>query len=111
MLKSQLKMTGSSDLAGLNEPPEAGPIASAAVKMKSPISSGAMTPFQGARSSVATVQITMTKRAVAIISSTSAPPLEIPRPGAVSSESTARSEYTAATARTATNPPTSCATQ
>src|SRR5438477_9557695 len=55
-------MTGSSDLAGLNEPPDAGPIASAAVKMKRPISRGAMTPFHGARSSVATVEITITKR-------------------------------------------------
>src|SRR6478672_12905268 len=79
--------------------------------MKSPISSGAITPFQGARSSVATVQITITNRPVAIISSTSAPPLEMPSPGAVSRESTARSEYTAATARTAKNPPTSCASQ
>src|SRR5512133_2508352 len=104
-------MTGSSDREGLNEPPDAGPIASAAVKMKSPISSGAMTPFHGARSSVATVQITMTNSAVAMSSSSSAPPLEMPTPGAVSSESTARDEYTAATASTATNPPTSCAAQ
>ena len=33
--------------AGVNEPPDAGPTASAAVKMKSPISRGAMTPFPG----------------------------------------------------------------
>jgi len=56
-------MAGPSDRGGLNEAPEAGPIAS--VKMKSPISSGAVTPFRAARSSVATVQITMTKSAVA----------------------------------------------
>jgi hypothetical protein len=68
-------MAGPSDRGGLNEAPEAGPIAS--VKMKSPISSGAMTPFQGARSSVATVQITMTKSAVAI--SASAPSPRCPR--------------------------------
>src|SRR5215211_3371928 len=104
-------MAGSSDLAGLNEPPDAGPIASAAVKMKRPIRSGAMTPFQGARSSVATVQITITNRAVPISSSRSAPQLEMPSPGAVSSLSTAIPEYTAATTRTATKPPTSCAAQ
>src|SRR6476619_3135489 len=111
LLKSQLKMAGSSDLAGLNEPPDAGPIASAAVKMKSPIRRGAMTPFHGARSSVATVQITITNSAVAIASSRSAPPLEMPGPVAVSSLSTARPEYTTATTSTATNPPTTCAAQ
>ena len=53
----------------------------------------------------------MTNRPVAISSSTSAPPFEMPSPGAVSSASTALLEYTAATARTATKPPTSCAIQ
>ena len=77
-VKLPLKIAGSSERAGLNEPPDAGPIASAAVKMKRPIRSGAITPFQGARSSVATVQMTMTKSAVAIPSSSSAPPLRDP---------------------------------
>jgi len=95
----------------LKEPPEAGPIATAAVKMKRPISSGAMTPFQGARSSVATVQMTMTKRAVAISSSRSAPPLEMPTPGAVSRASIAPPVKTKATAITATKPPASWAIQ
>jgi hypothetical protein len=80
-------MAGPSDRGGLNEAPEAGPIAS--VKMKSPISSGAVTPFHGARSSVATVQITMTKSAVA---SASAPQSEMPAPGAVVRASAAGSE-------------------
>jgi hypothetical protein len=71
----------------VNEPPEAGLIAS--VKMKSPISSGAVTPFHAARSSVATVQITMTKSAVA---SASAPRSEMPAPGAVVSASAAGPE-------------------
>jgi hypothetical protein len=74
----------------VNEPPEAGLIAS--VKMKSPISSGAVTPFHAARSSVATVQITMTKSAVAISSSASAPQSEMPAPGAVVSASAAGPE-------------------
>ena len=46
-----------------------------------------MTPFHAARSSVATVRITMTKSAVATISSTSAAQSSIPLPGAVCSES------------------------
>ena len=46
-VKLPLKIAGSSERAGLNEPPDAGPIASAAVKMKRPIRSGAITPFPG----------------------------------------------------------------
>ena len=46
-----------------------------------------MTPFQAARSSVATVRITMTKSAVATISSTRAAQSSIPIPGAVCNES------------------------
>jgi hypothetical protein len=71
----------------VNEPPEAGLIAS--VKMKSPISSGAVTPFHAARSSVATVQITMTKSAVA---SASAPPSEMRPAGSGVSASAAGPE-------------------
>jgi hypothetical protein len=71
----------------VNEPPEAGLIAS--VKMKSPISSGAVTPFHAARSSVATVQITMTKSAVA---SASAPQSEMRPAGSGVSASAAGPE-------------------
>ena len=46
--------------------------------MNRPISNGAMTPFHAARSSVATVRITMTNSPVATISSTSAAQLSIP---------------------------------
>ena len=70
-----------------------------------------MTPFHAARSSVATVRITMTKSAVAMISSTSAAQSSIPLPGCVWSASVTSLEYTIAITRTAPNPPTSCATQ
>jgi hypothetical protein len=71
----------------LNEPPEAGPTTAAAVKMKRPMRNGAMTPFHAARSSVATVRITITNSAVVMISRTSAAQLSIPLPGTVSSAS------------------------
>ena len=70
-----------------------------------------MTPFHAARSSVATVRITMTKSAVAMISSTSAAQSSIPLPGWVWSASVTSLEYTIAITRTAPNPPTSCAIQ
>lgn len=62
-------MAGASERAGLKEPPVKGPTTTAAVKTKPPMAIGAKTPYQGARASVATALMSITKRAVAITSS------------------------------------------
>ena len=74
-------MAGSIERAGLKEPPDVGPIVTAATKMKPPIARGAMTPFHGAESSVATVMITETKRKTATSSASIARQSGTPTPG------------------------------
>ena len=71
----------------MNEPPDDGPIVTAAVKMKPPIASGASTPFHAAVASVATVMITDTNRNTATASISIARQSDTPAPGAFTSES------------------------
>jgi len=84
---SPAQIAGSIERAGLNEPPELGPIVTAAVKMKPPMATGARMPFHGAESSVATVIITETNRKTATSSISIARQSSTPLPGFVTSES------------------------
>ena len=74
-------IAGARDTAGLNEPPERGPNTVAAVKTNRPMKIGAWIPFHGAFLSVATAEMTIRNRAVAISSRIRALPEEIPSPG------------------------------
>src|SRR4029077_802094 len=96
---------------GLNEPPEIGPTTVAAVKMNAPIATGANSPCQGARLSVATAWITITKNSVAMITSMTAAPFEMPCPGAFTRALATVELNIPRTSAAAAMPPTSWAPQ